>query len=302
MHSLSTGVSPCAHVRPIIPRRTVRRWDVASCAVAQIRPLCLTLLRNSRVRLLGGSAEDLLRWPQLADDTRVEECDLAGHLTGEAHLVRGQHHRHAVGLEVADDVEDLADELGVERRRDLVEEHQLGLHREGAHDRDPLLLPAGQPVGVLVGLVAQAETPEQRPAPTARRRPAPYRARGAAPGSRCPGPSCAGRGCRLWKTMPTPLADGVGVGVRAVTSMSSTWMVPASTSSSTVDAAEQRRLARAGRTDEADDLAGATSRLTPRRTAFVPNALRRSCTRSNASLMRAHPPAGGAGRAPGAGR
>ena len=64
--------------------------------------------------------------------------------------------------ELADHVEHLRDELRVERARDLVEQQQLGLHRERPHDRDALLLAAGEPVGVLVALVGEAEALEQR--------------------------------------------------------------------------------------------------------------------------------------------
>ena len=67
------------------------------------------------------------------------------------------------GGELADHVEHLGDELGVERARDLVEQEQLGLHRERPHDRDALLLPAREPVGVLVALVGEAEALEQAP-------------------------------------------------------------------------------------------------------------------------------------------
>ncbi len=66
----------------------------------------------------------------------------------------------AVG-ELADDAEDLGDELRVERARDLVEEHELGPHRQRPDDRDPLLLAAGQPIRVLVALVGEAEPGEQ---------------------------------------------------------------------------------------------------------------------------------------------
>jgi hypothetical protein len=58
--------------------------------------------------------------------------------------------------ELAHDVEHLADHLRVERRRRLVEEHDLGLHGQGAGDRHALLLPAGQLGRVLVRLLGNA--------------------------------------------------------------------------------------------------------------------------------------------------
>ena len=90
-----------------------------------------------------------------------EEAHPVGDLAGEAHLVGGDQHRHAVALELAHDVEHLADELGIERRRDLVEQHDLGVHRQRPGDRDALLLTARELIGVGVGLVGQAEPVEQ---------------------------------------------------------------------------------------------------------------------------------------------
>ena len=64
--------------------------------------------------------------------------------------------------ELAHHVEHLLDQLRVERAGDLVEEHHAGVHRQRPGDRDPLLLAAGEPVGVLVDLVGEADAGEQR--------------------------------------------------------------------------------------------------------------------------------------------
>ena len=61
--------------------------------------------------------------------------------------------------EVAHHDEHLADELGVERRRDLVEQHDVRLHHQRARDRDPLLLPAGELVRVLPRLLLEPDAP-----------------------------------------------------------------------------------------------------------------------------------------------
>ena len=53
--------------------------------------------------------------------------------------------------------EDLPDQLGVERGGRLVEEHDLGLHGQGARDGDPLLLAAGELDRVLVPLFGDAD-------------------------------------------------------------------------------------------------------------------------------------------------
>ena len=79
----------------------------------------------------------------------------------EAHLVGRDEHRHALGGELADHLEHLGHELGVERARDLVEEQEPRLHRERPDDRDSLLLTAGEPVRVLVALVGEPEAGEQ---------------------------------------------------------------------------------------------------------------------------------------------
>src|SRR5579875_537284 len=64
-------------------------------------------------------------------------------------------------LELADDAENLADELGVERARHLLEQQRPRPGYERADDRDPLLLAARQPVGILARAVGEAEAPEQ---------------------------------------------------------------------------------------------------------------------------------------------
>src|SRR3546814_19633357 len=55
----------------------------------------------------------------------------------------------------------LADQLRVERRGDLVEQHDLGTHGERAGDGDPLLLAAGELAGKMVQLLAEAAHVEQ---------------------------------------------------------------------------------------------------------------------------------------------
>ena len=72
-------------------------------------------------------------------------------------------HRHPPRRQLADHVEHLCDELRIERARDLVQQHDVGLHRQRANDRDALLLPARQAIGILVRLVRQPEPVEQLP-------------------------------------------------------------------------------------------------------------------------------------------
>ena len=86
----------------------------------------------------------------------MQEQDAVGDLAREAHLVRDDDHGRAVARELAHDGQHLVGELGVERGGRLVEQHDLRLHRERARDRHALLLPAGQPRRIFIGLVAQA--------------------------------------------------------------------------------------------------------------------------------------------------
>ena len=99
--------------------------------------------------------------------------------------------------------EHLGDELGVEGAGDLVEQQHPRLHRERPHDRDPLLLAAREPVGILVRLLGEADALEERAS-----RPPPRSSCG------CPrtriGASVmffstvmCGKRLKLWNTMPT---------------------------------------------------------------------------------------------------
>ena len=71
--------------------------------------------------------------------------------------------------QVAHDVEHVAHQLGVEGRGGLVEEHELGVHGQGPGDGHPLLLAAGELVGVVVDLVGQAHPLEELAGPLLRR-------------------------------------------------------------------------------------------------------------------------------------
>ena len=118
--------------------------------------------RNCRVRSSRGALKICSGGPCSRITPASRKQTRARDVAGEAHLVRRDHHRHPAGGELADHVEHLGHELRVERARDLVEEDELRLHRERAHDRDPLLLAAGEAVGVLVPLVGEPEPLEER--------------------------------------------------------------------------------------------------------------------------------------------
>ncbi len=121
-----------------------------------------TASRKARVSALPGRADQLGRRPLLEDPALVEERHPVGHLAREAHLVGHHHHRHVqLGGQRLHHRQHLAGELGVQRRRGLVEQHHVGLHAERAGDRDALLLAPGQPDRVLACLVGQADAVEE---------------------------------------------------------------------------------------------------------------------------------------------
>ena len=109
-----------------------------------------------------GLREDLGRLALLGDHAMVHEHDPVGDLAGEVHLVGHDQHGHAARGEVAHHGQHLADQLRVERARDLVEQHRLGLHGERAGDRDALLLAAGELLGIVVAAVGEADLAQQR--------------------------------------------------------------------------------------------------------------------------------------------
>src|SRR5436305_10762853 len=69
--------------------------------------------------------EDVGRLALLDDHSLVHEHELVADVASELHLVRDDEHRHAHLREVAHDDEHLADELRIEGRRDLVEQHHV---------------------------------------------------------------------------------------------------------------------------------------------------------------------------------
>ncbi len=92
----------------------------------------------------------------------MHEHDPVGDLAGKADLVRHQHHGHAVARHLLQHLQHFADQLGIERRGDLVEQHDLRLHGERAGDRHPLLLAARELVGIGVDLLGKSHLAQHR--------------------------------------------------------------------------------------------------------------------------------------------
>ena len=140
--------------------RTCRRRSSASTATsadaAPARRPTGTFERNARVRSWRGLASTSAGVPDSTTTPPSMNTTLVGDLAREADLVRDDDHRHAVARELLHHGEHLADELGVERRGRLVEQHQLRLHRQRARDRHALLLAARELARVGVELVGRA--------------------------------------------------------------------------------------------------------------------------------------------------
>src|SRR5918997_5677645 len=157
---LPASLEQAARVRPRAAKAAILRVLRMGCPPvggSVVEDLGEEVARAIRAR--GG--EEGLGVGGLDDPAAVHEDHPVGRPAGGAPLVGDDDHRHAVAGERDHDVEDLVDHLGVEGRRRLVEEHDLGVHRQRAGDRHALLLSAGQLSGVLVGLGADTDPVEQ---------------------------------------------------------------------------------------------------------------------------------------------
>ena len=131
--------------RDALPRRPRSRGARHSPAEGRRRLTC-----GRRRRCAPGTARCVPAW--VAEDLRRRTLLRDHAFVQEAHPVAMSRANPIswvaisivmpAGRELTDHVEHLGDELGVERARDLVEQHDVGLHRQRAHDRDPLLLAA----------------------------------------------------------------------------------------------------------------------------------------------------------------
>ena len=169
------------------------------------------------------------------------------------HLVRRDQHRHPACRELADHAQHLRDELRIERARHLVQQHHRRLERERAHDCDPLLLAAREPVGVVVALVGEPEAVEQLG--RLRLGLAPRRAeRLARPERHILEHAHVREEVVGLEDDPDPASDPVHVDA-ACRDLLAVDHDPAGVDRlEQVDAAQQRRLAGAGGADQADDL------------------------------------------------
>ena len=91
--------------------------------------------------LLARMLQHGVRCPDFMEHAIGDEDHAIREVVGESQFMGDEQHRPAFFREGANHAQHFADELRVERRRRLVEEKDLGVHRERARDGHPLLLP-----------------------------------------------------------------------------------------------------------------------------------------------------------------
>ncbi len=101
-------------------------------------------------------AQQLLARAGHGDDARLHDVAAVGDRQRAAGVLLDQQHRHALGVDVAHDLEDLVHHDGREAHGGLVEQQQLGLAHERARHGEHLLLAAGHGAGELVAAFLQA--------------------------------------------------------------------------------------------------------------------------------------------------
>ena len=116
-----------------------------------------TAPRKAWVRVCDGAWNSRLGGPFLDHHAAVHEDHAIRDVLGELHLVGDDHHGHALGCEAGHDVQDLTDELGIERGGRLVEQHQPRLHGQRPSDGDALLLAAREHVRIDVAFLRNAD-------------------------------------------------------------------------------------------------------------------------------------------------
>src|SRR5699024_3127149 len=221
--------------------------------------------------------EELLGGALLDDAPIVHEEHAIADLAGEPHLVGDDDHGHALFGQLLHHGQDLADELGVEGAGRFVEEHHLRLHRQGARDRHPLLLPAGELIGVGVGLVRQSDLLQQAQPALAHRLVAEPRTFCGAREMFSSTLMCGNR-LNCWKTMPISVRTALMSVPRSVR------LLPSMTTSPLVISSSMFRHRR--KVDLPEPLGpmtqttseGSTSQSMPLRTSLSPNDLCRFST------------------------
>ncbi|MCY1314187.1 hypothetical protein D9M70_648010 [compost metagenome] len=86
---------------------------------------------------------------------------MIGDFRRKAHFMRYDQHGHVLICELLHDLIDFLNQLRIECRGCFIKKHDLGLHRQGAGNRNALLLTAGKTCRIGVALVDKTDLGEQ---------------------------------------------------------------------------------------------------------------------------------------------
>ena len=118
--------------------------------------------------LAGRVLRDQLARRALGDDAAaVHDHEPVAELLGLVHVVRREHERHALPLQLVEPLPHEVARLRVEAGGRLVEQHELGLVDQRPGDREPALHAAGQLVDPVVAAVGQLHEVQQLVGPLA---------------------------------------------------------------------------------------------------------------------------------------
>src|SRR5215510_2844868 len=214
------------------------------------------------VDLLEGSRVEALRRRIVENAAVAQGDDAVRVVAGEPDLVEARDDRYPLGRYRAERVEHAGGRLGIETRHGLVRQHDGRFLRESARDGDPLLLPAREPIRPAVGLVEKAdgvETPERLLAirlHEAAGEDSPRRHGGKAPGQHVLDAAQPANEVELLEDHGDLAPRRAEIAPAETTDVASVDLDHAPIGSDEPgEAAEERRLARAARTQNTDELA-----------------------------------------------
>src|SRR5215470_1137718 len=214
------------------------------------------------VDLLEGARIEAPRRRIVEDAAVAQGDDAVRVVASEADLVKARDDRHPLGGHRTERVEHTGGRFGIEARHGLVRQHHGRFLREGARDGDPLLLPTREPIRPAVGLVEKAdsvETPERLLAirlHEAAREDTPGRHGGEATGQYVLDATQPANEVELLEDHGDLAPRGAEIAPAEAADVASVDLDHAAIGSDEPgEAAEERGLARAARTQNADELA-----------------------------------------------
>ena len=121
--------------------------------------------------VVGRSADQLLGSAGLDDVAVAHDHDVVAQLEGLGQVVGDEHHRLAdLIVEAQDLVLHVAPDQRIEGAERLIEEHDLGIHGEGAGQPDSLLHPTGELIRIAVRMAGEPDQIDHRVGPCVARR------------------------------------------------------------------------------------------------------------------------------------